>query len=956
MKRGSKMVSGFLTAALVMTTVFSGSVGRQMEPKVSAEEMVQEVSVFRDLSAEQIIQEMGTGWNLGNTMDSIDFTTGIPSETGWGAVETTQELITAVHDMGFNTLRIPITYGNLINEDYSIDEKWLNRLQEIVDYGISQDMYVMFNIHHDSAFDQDIWLNITNRTETELEAIYQKYEGVWKTLATRFRDYDEHLIFEGMNETGFNGGTDKEESANEQLAIINRINQIFVDTVRSTDGNNAKRWLAVPTTFTKIAIAIGTEEVPEYDFKIPKDPVNHVMVSVHTYETFGVSSYGETFQKLSQRYVQKGIPILLGEYGWGEVIGDAKKAYSYEGANRYAKQYGIIPVAWDNHSTVMTNDGFQLVDREKCAPYKKAIVNALMRGFYNSGEVKDIEKDDSFVQTVTERPITSFEVSKNSVKMKLGEMSRVKVTSAEPVSNNDVVLWKTENKNIATVSNGRIRARGVGETTVTAFTQSGTAVQTIMVEVSEGEQTTVTDDLYDVMTYPNIDYDAFGLLEEGETFTVGNNKYLVKVSDKEKAEAAFVGTIKNTVTSITIPASVSKDGFSYKISEIEANALKGMKRLTKLTFGAGVEKIGAGACAQSKKLANIFIQSTSLKVVGSKAFSGTAKGVVVKVPSAKYNSYKKLLNGKGFSSPEYIKVKGISTSTKSSTAFIGFTDGSWNSYFFKGEDVSPVVLNETTVTGEGKYTISVDWSKTETGFTSGINFMMVGIANGEKLFPKYCINVDTVKINGKKVSFKKGYTTSDDGVITRCNIFNEWAGIHDNDANGSTRSYDGKLNNKTAKMIDFTKYKEIKSISITFTYVKKAPLAVGKTFTSGNFKYKVTGFKTVAVSGLADKGKKGATLSVADTVTKGGVTYSIISVGANAFKNAFAKKIVLGNNVVVIEKKAFVNCKKLKTIECYATLKKVAKASFGGCGKIAVSGWDKEANKALFKKAGAKVK
>lgn len=949
-----KIVSCGLAMAVALTTVFSGNIAGQKT--VSAEETVQNTIAFRDLSAEQMIQEMGTGWNLGNTMESIDFTTGIPGETSWGAVKTTQELITAVHDMGFNTLRVPVSYGNMIKEDYSIDEAWLDRIQEIVDYGISQDMYVMFNIHHDSAFDQDIWLNITDKTEDELEAMYKKYEGVWKTLATRFKDYDEHLIFEGMNETGFNGGTIKEDSANAQLVIINKLNQLFVDTVRATGGNNEKRWVAIPTTFTNIAIAIGSEEVPEYDFKVPTDPANRVMVSVHTYETFGVTSFGDTFQQLSQKYVQKGIPILLGEYGWGEVLGEAKRAYFYEGTNRYARQYGIIPVAWDNHSTALTNDGFQLVDRENCTPYKKTITDALMRGFYNTGEVKNIEKDDTFVRTVSEKAITSFEVSTNSLTMKPGEMSRVKVTSVTPAENNDVVLWKTADESVATVSNGRIRARGEGETEVTAFTQDGVATQTITVKVDENATNTNMEAVYDEMTYPNVDYDAFWLLKKGETFTSGNNKYQVIVSDKDGAEVAFTGSVKKTVSTVTIPASVSKDGVIYKVTEIKDSALKGMNSLTKLTIGANVKKIGASACAQSKKLANIFIQSNVLKTVAAKAFAGTAKGAVVKMPAAKYSSYQKLLKGKGLSSPEYVKVAGLSASTKSTTGFIGFTDGSWNNYFNNGEDVNPIVLNETNITGEGRYTVSVDWTKTETGYTNGMNFIMVGIANGEKLFPKYCINIEEIKINGKKVSFKKGYTTSDNGVVTRCNIYNQWAGIHDNDANGSTRSYDGKINDKTPKMIDFTKYSKIKTISVTFTYTKKAPLATGKTFTVGDFKYKVTGFKTVAVNGLTSKGKKKTTLTVADTVTKSGVTYDIVSVAANAFKGVSAKKVILGNNVTTIQKKAFAGCKKLSSFECYATLKKIVKGGFSGCGKITVTGWDKNANKALMKQAGAKVK
>ena len=126
------------------------------------------------------------------------------NETLWQNDETTQALIDAVHDLGFNTVRIPVTWGTMINdEDYSINEKWISRVQDIVDYCIRQDMYVIINIHHDGA-DQSGWLRVGT---DDLPALYEKFEGVWTTIANYFKDYDEHLIFFSPDEVNLRKGT-----------------------------------------------------------------------------------------------------------------------------------------------------------------------------------------------------------------------------------------------------------------------------------------------------------------------------------------------------------------------------------------------------------------------------------------------------------------------------------------------------------------------------------------------------------------------------------------------------------------------------------------------------------------------------------------------------------------------------------------------------------------------------
>ena len=197
--------------------------------KANATENKQAVSSqlpFKVLSADEMVSEMGTGWNLGNTMDGhTGFT---PNETLWQNVETTQEFIKVLHDTGFNNIRIPITWGTMIDDsnDYKIDEKWMSRVQDIVDYAIHMNMYVMINVHHDGA-EQMGWLRIAS---DDFDFVKEKYEAVWKQIAECFTDNDEHLIFESMNEVTGSGTTAKEDTEK-----IMELNQIFVEVVRATD-------------------------------------------------------------------------------------------------------------------------------------------------------------------------------------------------------------------------------------------------------------------------------------------------------------------------------------------------------------------------------------------------------------------------------------------------------------------------------------------------------------------------------------------------------------------------------------------------------------------------------------------------------------------------------------------------------------------------------------------------
>ncbi|MFA5676695.1 MAG: glycoside hydrolase family 5 protein, partial [Christensenellales bacterium] len=321
---------------------------------------------FRDLSAAQITKEMGIGWNLGNTMDG--HSAFMPSETAWQSVATTSGLIDAVHDFGFNTVRIPVTWGLKIDDEnnYAIDTMWLNRVREVADYCLAQDMYVIINIHHDGA-EQTGWLRVAAK-DGEFVTVKEKFARVWEQIALAFSGYDEHVIFESMNEV--KSDDDTREGILRDFQAINELNRIFVDTVRKTGGNNTRRWLLVPGRYTNIVNTTNKEN----GFALPEDPwndENRLMVSVHDYdysfgllETMGITSWSEdsalkmagNFQKLIDNFTSGGIPVVLGEYGAVNKNNTEARAYYYEVMARLSRLSGVVCCVWDNGWYDMTRD------------------------------------------------------------------------------------------------------------------------------------------------------------------------------------------------------------------------------------------------------------------------------------------------------------------------------------------------------------------------------------------------------------------------------------------------------------------------------------------------------------------------------------------------------------------------------------------------------------------------
>ena len=255
-------------------------------------------------SAQEAFDNINVGWNLGNSLECCNGDSEISTkslETAWGISATTQETIDSVAEQGFKLVRIPVTYRNYIDENGNIQESWLDRVEEVVNYVLSKDMYCVINVHHDTG--EKGWIVAEPDIYENNKA---KIENLWTQIADRFKDYDEKLMFEGFNEVldSDNCWSDAKDSAYD---VMNDYNQLFVDTVRATGGNNSYRNLIVNTYAAK------AENKSISKFVLPEDSVeNHIAVSVHIYCGYdSISWYMDNLKPL----LDNNIPIFVGEFG-----------------------------------------------------------------------------------------------------------------------------------------------------------------------------------------------------------------------------------------------------------------------------------------------------------------------------------------------------------------------------------------------------------------------------------------------------------------------------------------------------------------------------------------------------------------------------------------------------------------------------------------------------------------
>jgi len=363
---------------------------------------------LEEMTASELVADIRIGWSLGNTLDAHNGAKGFANlgggiyantsvtelETGWGRPVTTAEHINAVKDAGFNAIRIPVTWFKACDDELNIREDWMLRVKEVIDYAAVNDLYIILNTHHDEM--------LYGLLDTTVEASKVAMDKIWTQIATVFRDYDEKLFFEGLGEprtagspAEWRGGTEEEHKN------LNILNQVFVDTVRATGGNNTERVLLVPT------YAASANETAQRALEIPNDTANEkIVVSLHFYEpwnfalrtgdgsvdTWDVNNNLDTdpikrYVDLAYEiFVSNGIPVIIGEMGAvNRGNTQARVAWS-EFYVSYAASKGIKCIWWDNGSYWVLRrrdwgweQTFGLLDREKIEIAHPEIVDALMR-------------------------------------------------------------------------------------------------------------------------------------------------------------------------------------------------------------------------------------------------------------------------------------------------------------------------------------------------------------------------------------------------------------------------------------------------------------------------------------------------------------------------------------------------------------------------------------------------
>ncbi|MBR5687506.1 MAG: glycoside hydrolase family 5 protein [Prevotella sp.] len=292
-------------------------------------------------TATEAVTNMGVGWNLGNTLDANSGSQqDLSSETYWGQPFTKPELFKMMKEAGFGAIRVPVTWYNHMDGNGKVNEAWMNRVKEVVDYVLAQDLYCIINVHHDTGEGNTHWLHASTEVYDQTKT---KYEYLWQQIAEKFRDYDQRLLFESYNEmldkynswcfATFNrtGGYNAAD-ATDAYNAINNYARSFVNAVRGTGGNNVRRNLIINTYAAANGSGTWNEHLKEPLTKltIPQGEKNHIAVEVHAYPSIVngntnksistiKSETKEMMSGLNTNFVSKGIPVIIGEWSTSNV-------------------------------------------------------------------------------------------------------------------------------------------------------------------------------------------------------------------------------------------------------------------------------------------------------------------------------------------------------------------------------------------------------------------------------------------------------------------------------------------------------------------------------------------------------------------------------------------------------------------------------------------------------------
>ncbi len=364
------------------------------EPTTAPTETPTPTDESSDLTSLEVVELMGNGINLGNTMEAyghreLGIDADVSSyETLWGMPVTTKEMIDGMKAAGFDTLRVPVAWTNMMdfeNGDYTIAEAYLNRVEEIVNYALDNDMYVIVNDHWDGGW----WGMFGSATQETRDKAMDIYVSMWTQISEKFKDYSNKLIFESANEELGSRLNDKDYapdsgalSEDECYEMTNKINQTFVDIFRKAGGNNAERFLLIAGFDTNIA------RTTDDRFVMPTDTAkDKLLLSVHYYDpspyaiftsltSWGTSKdYNDMNDTLSKmtKFTKQGIGIVIGEYG---VLENEKKQLKDDTLEYYINflsncdKYEYVPMLWDCNF-LFNRESKKIIDEDIAALYLK---------------------------------------------------------------------------------------------------------------------------------------------------------------------------------------------------------------------------------------------------------------------------------------------------------------------------------------------------------------------------------------------------------------------------------------------------------------------------------------------------------------------------------------------------------------------------------------------------------
>jgi endoglucanase len=384
---GSRSTTIFITARDIIKEVQVTQKGLSNSDTIPAfiYEIPPDNTGMRELTSIELAKEMKVGWNIGNTLDATG------GETSWGNPKITKVLIDSVKAAGFNAIRLPVAWSKFSDEStFTIETSWLERVEEVVNYILDNNMYVVVNIHWDGGWMQP--------TYDDQDYVNKRLAAMWLQIARHFRDYDDHLLFAGTNEVMVEG--DYGTPTKEYYTVQNGFNQTFLTTVRSTGGRNAYRYLVLQGFNTNINYTVSFAVMPDDVIE------NRMMMEVHYYdpynftlnenstitqwgkdatdpsltETWANEAYADTqFQKMKSNFIDKGYAVILGEYGAisrTDVPQHAEyRRYYIEYITQSLVGHGLVPFYWDNGYT--GNRGFGIFNRTTGEQTDPDIVKAI---------------------------------------------------------------------------------------------------------------------------------------------------------------------------------------------------------------------------------------------------------------------------------------------------------------------------------------------------------------------------------------------------------------------------------------------------------------------------------------------------------------------------------------------------------------------------------------------------